>query len=135
MLNLNNKKLIMIALSVLALCSIYANAETTSDSQCFIFKHNKLIDKKSCQITDYQTLGSGYAIEYSIQDYGTFEHYGGLDKQKMQEYRQLNDEDAIRQIRLRSNYKIIKLGNANKFSDKKHLSCIKQVNSHFEICS
>ena len=109
-------------------------AEMTYKSTCHVFKNGKLAGKQSCIITDYQTNGSQWAIDYQIDKYGKFETYGGLDINTGNEFTNINGYEAKEQTRLRSNYKIVNVS-WQKFSKSRHLSCIKQKNNKFEICS
>lgn len=120
------KTLLVIFLGLGISMNVQANMETKT--QCFIFKSNKFVAKKSCTLIDYQTLGSAYAMDYNIQGYGKFEVAGSMDSHE------INGKSAISQTRLRSNYKVVNV-DFDQFSEKNHLSCIKQKSSGFEICS
>lgn len=121
-----------IAKTLLLICltaSLPAFAEVVTTEQCHLFESGKLVAKKRCTVTDWQTLGSGFTLEFAIPSYGHFEVSGS--RQGIY----INDEPALRRVRLKQGYKIAKGVDFTNFSGKKHLECYKERNSGFEICS
>lgn len=100
--------------------------------QCYIFSHDKLINKTPCVVS--RLAMSGFSTFYAIPKFGEYNIQKPIGGELRFINEKLPDTKATQFFRLQSNLHKVKVSAKTAESDK-YLWCFKHSKTQFEICT